>query len=214
MPRKLVLVASVLVIGAVPLAATILFSGLSAAGAPNIIQATFTPVSQEYFPLIQSGTYTARQIEGPNLVPLRLTVNPPSPVVSQPTAFTLVLENAGKVGTVEPFWIDLYIDPSSPPNAANQPWHGRCSAPFPDCYGGAWRVSTPVAAGQQVTLTSAELLEQYSNWYDQFNTSGRHTVYAYVDSWQDGSLTGMGAITETNESDNAIGIALNVMAGP
>jgi hypothetical protein len=137
----------------------------------------------------------------PDLLPILLTVSPPSPAVGQPATITLEFRNIG-LSSAQDFWIDLYISPYTPPTGPNQSWDILCAQPFPDCYGGAWYVDEPVAPGQVVHLTSQDFVITYSHW-GGWLPSGAHTLYAYVDSW--GADTAWGMINERDENNNRIG---------
>jgi len=140
----------------------------------------------------------------PDLAPLSLTVMPATPTVGQPTTITLVFQNQGHAATTTDFWVDLYVDPVTPPQV-NQPWHWLCSPDHPtgECQGGAWHVLQPVAPGQVVTLISAQFVVTQSRWIGSFISAGEHVLYAYVDSWN-GSVPNA-AITETDEHNNLFG---------
>ncbi len=157
-----------------------------------------------YLPLI-ARAYVAR----PNLVPISFKVSPATPIVSQTTTFTVVIQNQGTTAITTPFWVDLYIDPVRPPAEANETWDQLCAQPLPDCYGGAWEITRTLAPGQLITLTSAALHPDFDYWPDRFVTSGSHAVYVYADSWEADSSPS-GAIIETNESDNRADLIVNV----
>ncbi|HET7091028.1 MAG TPA: Calx-beta domain-containing protein, partial [Anaerolineae bacterium] len=145
---------------------------------------------------------------GPNLVPVSFKVSPAAPIVSQPTTFTLAIQNQGTTPITKEFWVDLYIDPVRPPSAANETWDQLCPAPPTPCYGGAWLITRTLAPGQLITLTSAMLLPEYTRWPGWFVTSGSHSVYVYVDSYSPNSSSG--AILETSESDNRANLIVQV----
>jgi hypothetical protein len=96
-----------------------------------------------------------------------------------------------------PFWVDLYINPSSPPTAANQLWNTRCG--MTPCFGIAWQVPGGLAPGQSVTLTSQNLPAGYSIWPGYF-ASGTSDLYAFVDSFNPGVAAG--AVAERDETNN------------
>ena len=91
------------------------------------------------------------------------------------------------------FWVDVYLDPSSPPTV-NHPWETL------SFYGLGWQVTSDLAPGQSITLT----LPQKTNghWPGAYS-GGAHTVWAYVDSWGVPSPTAW--VDESDETNNVFG---------
>ena len=96
-----------------------------------------------------------------------------------------------------PAWLDLYINPSSPPTAANQVWNTRCG--LTPCFGMAWDVASGLAPGQSITLSSHSLRAGYSIWPGWF-VVGISDLYAYADSYNPSVVAG--AVAESDETNN------------
>ncbi len=79
----------------------------------------------------------------------------------EPVVVSVTVTNQGSAAA-EAFWVDLYINPSSPPNAANQIWNARCG--LTPCFGMVWQVPGGLAPGQSITLSSQSLPAGYSIW--------------------------------------------------
>jgi uncharacterized repeat protein (TIGR01451 family) len=125
----------------------------------------------------------------------------------------VVVSNVGTDTVNTPFWVDLYLNPVTLPTA-NQPWQNlsRSGSGYPatackddpTCYGRAWRVTSPLAPGAVVTLTTQMPADER---YDRWPTGGapyssRHNpIVALVDSWG----FWYGAVYENNETDNLSG---------
>ena len=142
--------------------------------------------SYVYLPVIMR-TYDAR----PDLWVQDLSVDP-----ANPAALTVTLANTGE-GTARDFWVDLYLDPETPPEV-NQPWTELC---YP--YGAAWFVAA-LSPGETLTLTidGAHYQADQSRWPVAY-PAGEHEVWAYADSW--GYPQPWGGIRETDESNNRYG---------
>ncbi len=122
----------------------------------------------------------------------------------------VVVRNAGPDPVTTDFWVDLYLNPISTP-APNQPWQslsqsgeqgvGKCSTD-PTCYGRAWLVTTDLAPGASVTLTTQAAADwRYDRWPAEgvpYASSRHDPIVALVDSWG----FAYGAVSESNEGDN------------
>jgi hypothetical protein len=98
------------------------------------------------------------------------------------------------------FWVDFYINPTTPPTAPNLRWDASCGSRR--CERGiAWYVSRTLAPGESITLTSTRDSYDITNtdWKGSFDTS-RLNLYLFVDSWNPG--VGYGAVLESNETNN------------
>jgi hypothetical protein len=97
------------------------------------------------------------------------------------------------------FWVDLYLNPSQPPDGPNHPWNDLCG--FNPCYGMAWFVDQSLAPGESIRLTSTpgSFLAEYSIWPGSF-PAGVTDLYAFADSWNPGVISG--AVIESNEGNN------------
>jgi len=120
----------------------------------------------------------------------------------EPVQINVTITNHGTAPTA-PFWADLYINPSAPPTAANQPWYNRCG--LTPCFGMAWQVSAPIPPGGSITLTSTagSYSPGHTVWEGWF-AKGTSDLYLYVDSWNPGVPAG--AIAEPNEADNLVAL--------
>jgi hypothetical protein len=114
------------------------------------------------------------------------------------------VRNQGDQVVVDAFWVDVYIDPSSPPTGVNQRWSSLAEQ------GMVWGVTAPalpLSPGQAITLTVGD--RYYSSSRSQFSTPGAagSVVYAQVDSYG----ASYGAVLESHE---ASGEAYNNISGP
>ncbi|MBN1874661.1 MAG: DNRLRE domain-containing protein [Anaerolineae bacterium] len=128
-----------------------------------------------------------------------LTVEIVTPVdPDDPAAAQLRIANLGR-STASGFWIDLYLNPSAPPEV-NQPWPTLCPL-----YGAAWQIPA-LASGESLTLTIGDSVYNfiYSQWPVSTYPTGVHTLWAYVDSWSDQPW---GWVNETDETNNRAGPA-------
>jgi uncharacterized repeat protein (TIGR01451 family) len=118
----------------------------------------------------------------------------------------VVLKNRGNASVVDPFWVDLYVDPDPVPTGVNQLWYQRCSQ------GIAWGVEgasvLPLEPGGTITLTLGD--SYYSP--DDSNFPGAlpagTPIYVQVDSYG-GEPYGL-----VLESHEIVGGAYNNIAGP
>ncbi len=103
----------------------------------------------------------------------------------------VVINNAGNAPVTESFWVDLYIDPASPPTAANQVWSDLADE------GLVWGISTPMQPGDVVVLTVGD-----ANYWDLISQVSWPLVpdtwvYVQVDSWNVDAP--YGAVLESHE---------------
>jgi hypothetical protein len=112
-------------------------------------------------------------------------------------AFSVVIENQGNVSVIDPFWVDLYIDPTPPPTTVNQIWSDLGDE------GLVWGVTDSLAPGAALTLT---FTTDPSDTHPYFfpSESNYHgvlalgtPVYAQVDSVN--LATNTGGVLETHE---------------
>lgn len=139
----------------------------------------------------------------PDLV-VQMTVSTGVIIWQEPAEIQLVVTNQGTAPTT-PFWVDLYLNPKTPPAEANIPWNETCT--MDPCYGVAWFVEEPLQPGQSITLrtNAASYVRENSRWVG-FLPRGTTDVYAYVDSWnrdpKGGAKVPWGADLEISESNN------------
>lgn len=162
-----------------------------------------TPIHLLYLPLL------ARATDPADLVVTAFTITPTSLKAGDPVAVSAVVSNNGQTATGG-FWVDLYLNPTTAPTAANLPWNETCGLLEP-CYGLAWYVEG-LAPGASITLTSNEgsYFAQNSNWVGTL-AAGTTTAYLYADSWNrddtNGTRVETGAVIESNESNNRADIS-------
>jgi hypothetical protein len=117
----------------------------------------------------------------------------------KPVVVTVTITNQGNSAAGQ-FWVDFYVNPTTAPTAANQPWDKSCGGRRCE-QGIAWYVDKLLAPGESITLTSTpgSYYAKNTAWDGSFNT-GRLNLYLYVDSWNPGASTG--AVYESNETNN------------
>jgi MBG domain/CARDB len=126
------------------------------------------------------------------------SLTPNSLAPNSPVSITVTITNRGTSAASE-FWVDFYINPSTPPTDTNQRWDTLCSSR--PCYGIAWYVRQTIEPGQSITLTSTPDSYYGPNtiWRGAF-AEGTKDLYLYVDSWNPGVATG--AVDELDETNN------------
>jgi hypothetical protein len=127
----------------------------------------------------------------PDLVVTAIDLEP-----GDPAGLLVTIANRGRA-TAREFWVDVYLDPVSPPEV-NQPW------PNLGClYGGTWFVGE-LAPGGSLTLAVEDAFyqDEYSRWPGAY-PPGDHEVWAYVDAW--GHPQPYGAVDEADEGNNRYG---------
>jgi hypothetical protein len=141
-----------------------------------------------------------------------LTVDPASLDVGQPVTVEVTVENVGEAAA-GPFWVDLYLNPDSPPTGPDQPWDALCSGPAEDCYGIAWHVEDGLQAGESLMISSLKIgSDDEARWPGYFTECGTHHLYAFVDSR--GGAGSHGAVSEKQEGlENRRGPVSVVVAG-
>jgi uncharacterized repeat protein (TIGR01451 family) len=166
---------------------------------PNLANNTATvntPVSlyYSYLPLINKPAPPQPDLIG------SFSLSPATSVFTagQPVAITVIITNQGGTAAT-PFWVDFYINPSTPPTAPNVPWNSVCL--LNPCFGLAWYVSGGLAPGQSIVLTSVanSYDPNQSRWAGWF-ANGTTDLYLFVDSWN--RPVGAGAVTESDETNN------------
>src|SRR5262249_45412482 len=140
---------------------------------------TITPLDvittfRVYLPIVAQTNAPDLVVTGISLIPNKTTFAAGEPVEVRGAG-----ENQGSA-SARPLRVGLYITPSSPPTAANQVWNNRCG--LTPCFGMAWQVTSELAPGQSVTLSSQSLPAGYSNWRGYF-AAGTSDVYVYADSF-------------------------------
>lgn len=154
--------------------------------------------------------------ERPNLRVRSMSVEPAVPSTGSYNVITVIVENAGTLATNNLFWVDLYVNPkTTPPNYAGTPWSDLCvNAGCNKEFGVAWKVTSPLAVGETITLTTVlpgqsslrpdiYIVPQSTRW-SGYLPAGNYNVWALVDSWG-GANNIYGLISEWNEFDNRAG---------
>ena len=122
----------------------------------------------------------------------------PDLVVESLTAATdtvqVVIKNQGTIPVNDPFWVDVYIDPSVPPTAANQVWRYIADQ------GLVWGITAdvlPLSAGEVLTLTTGDTM--YASEHSQvvWPLAVGTPLYAQVDSAN--TETTYGGVLEDHE---------------
>jgi hypothetical protein len=179
---------------------------LSAGQSITTLDAGYRTQTRVFLPLIMAPATP------PDLVVEAFTVTPAksSYAAGEPVLITVKVKNVGGSPTTIGFWVDLYINPSTPPTTPNVRWNDVCG--ISPCYGIAWYVNQSLAPGQSITLTSApgQFAGPQSIWPGSF-ASGTNALYVYVDSYNPPVPTG--AVVESNETNNRAQITGFVVAG-
>jgi hypothetical protein len=179
---------------------------LSAGQSITTLDAGYRTQTRVFLPLIMAPATP------PDLVVEAFTVTPAksSYAAGEPVLITVKVKNVGGSPTTIGFWVDLYINPSTPPTTPNVRWNDVCG--ISPCYGIAWYVNQSLAPGQSITLTSApgQFAGPQSIWPGSF-ASGTNALYVYVDSYNPPVPTG--AVVESNETNNSAQITGFVVAG-
>jgi hypothetical protein len=120
----------------------------------------------------------------PDLVVTSIAVNPASPNVGQSATISITAENHGSAATHSWFFVDLYVDPASPPDDLTD-----LGTHYDYC-------SQILEPGQSCLVTFTH----------SFTSGGSHTLYAQADTYDgfNGSVD-YGMIEESNEANNIYG---------
>jgi uncharacterized repeat protein (TIGR01451 family) len=130
-------------------------------------------------------------------------------IVASANSVQVVIRNEGDLPVVDEFWVDAYLNPTTPPTAVNQTWRHVGD------YGIVWGITSdalPLAPGDAITLTVTPTGGDYyhaglSNvsWPLAAGTQ----VYAQADSAH--TETSYGGVIENHE---IVGGAYNNITGP
>jgi hypothetical protein len=127
-------------------------------------------------------------------------------IIATPDNIQVTIKNQGTASAINPFWVQVYIDPDPAPAAVNDLWFEFASE------GLVWGVvhpALPIVPGEVITLTYGDAY--YSSQHSKFSGSlalGTR-IYAQVDAYNEG--TDDGAVLETHE---IAGGAYNNITGP
>ncbi|GIV98403.1 MAG: hypothetical protein KatS3mg057_3060 [Herpetosiphonaceae bacterium] len=158
----------------------------------SVAEITELGIWRRYLPFIADMTPRADLVATLSLTPDRRSFTSDELV-----QITVTITNQGAVAS-GPFWVDLFINPSSPPTMANTLWSDVCS--LDPCQGISWYVPD-LAVGQRIVLTSTPDSYVAGNtiWSGSF-VPRTSDLYVYVDVWNPGVATGM--VREQDESNN------------
>ena len=99
-----------------------------------------------------------------------------------------MITNLGTVATTNGFWADLYLDPSEIPSV-NKRWDKVCGPKT--CFGIAWQITTSLAPGASLTLTSQSAnYDLTQSFWPGWFAEGTRDLYLLVDSWNLATATG------------------------
>ena len=165
-------------------------TGASDWAAPWTIEVTHNKI---FLPLV-----TKNAVSAPDLVVERLT--------AASNTVQVVIKNQGNAPVTDAFWVEGYIDPTTPPTAVNQIWSDLADQ------GVVWGVTEdalPLAPGSSITLTVGDAY--YAPEYSQVTwpLAAGTTLYAQADSVN--METTYGAVLENHE---ILGEAYNNITGP
>ncbi len=136
----------------------------------------------------------------PDLVVTDFHITPAGPTIGSgtPVQISVTVKNNG-TSFANAFWVDFYMNPSTPPTAANTRWDVVCT--LKPCRGIAWFVKDGLRAGESIILTSTpdSYDPSFTRWDGSF-AAGVRNLYVYADSWN-GSVP-YGAVDEGNETNN------------
>ena len=162
-------------------------------------------LEQLYLPLIQKA-----DLRKADLRPIAISSLPQSPIErDENLSIQIVIRNDG-AKAADNFWVDLYIDPTHPPDA-NHAWQTLCTIPWPttSCYGTAWHITDTLQPGQSMTLsTQTQLADSaFSHWTGVLPQIGPHAIYVQVDSYTPLGNSNLiaGEIDESDERNNVLG---------
>jgi PKD repeat protein len=147
--------------------------------------------------------FLSRDTGGPVATPADLaisafTVTPADLKSGVPVQISVTVTNKG--GTAAgAFWVDLYINPQTPPTVAGVTWDTTCTLDL--CQGLAWLVKDGLAPGQSTVLTldPSSFYGPNSRWYGSF-APGTNALYVYADSWNLSNPAGI--VVEGDETNN------------
>ncbi len=155
---------------------------LTATTTVQIVPVSHYPI---YLPMVLSNYAVA-----PDLVVDRL--------IASSNAVTVTIKNQGDVAVTarqeDEFWVDVYIDPDTPPTQANQTWQHMGSQ------GMVWGVTAPalpLGPGEVFTLTLQDAYYQAGQSQVTWPLPAQTPVYAQVDSAH--ADTEYGAVLENHE---------------
>jgi uncharacterized repeat protein (TIGR01451 family) len=152
--------------------------GLNVAGDSGISVSIDTP-NRIYLPILSKAN-----TELPDLVGT-FSISPNKTTFSADEQVTISgqVTNQGNVASTESFWVDLFINPTTPPSPDDLPtiWNLRCEQP---CIGISWAVTQTLQPGESFTFNSTadSYRDEYTIWEGYFDANPT-SLYLYVDPW-------------------------------
>ncbi len=200
---------------AIPMTYTVLVTAIDGSDVTFATQAISVPVGrpeQLFLPVVFKDF--SEPIIPADLVCSNLIIEPPNPSAGQPVLIIVEVKNVGE-GEADGFWIDLYVNPVTPPEPgrANRiPWRDACGGADSCSRGVAWSVSNaPLSKDASRTfvtipstfspITGQGFDPAASNWESGIFSSGTYRFYAYVDSINGLNESIDGAVFETDENE-------------
>jgi CSLREA domain-containing protein len=124
----------------------------------------------------------------------------------------VTIRNQGPGTVTEPFWVDLYVNPTTAPTHVNQVWYSL------GANGAAWGVTSgalPLATGQTLTLIVGDAYYRADLSNLPVSLAAGTRIYAQVDSAN--TNTTYGAVLETHEQaggpyNNILGVTTSASA--
>jgi uncharacterized repeat protein (TIGR01451 family) len=177
----------------------------SASGLSSVVEISLRPAPSHFahLPLVAL-SYSAHQ-----LVVESISFAPSHPTVETPVVVSVTIRNLGGATVDEPFWVDLYLDPTAAPRAGDL-WNELC------LHGKAWYVRDPIPASGALVLHTdmpddpANPDNRYSSWPAGALGLGAHALWAQVDTY----LAPPGMVHEGDETDNILGPLALVVTAP
>ncbi|MEM7347377.1 MAG: hypothetical protein AAF485_24320, partial [Chloroflexota bacterium] len=132
---------------------------------------------------------------------------------SETTIVTIVVQNQGTESTDTGFWVDLYLNPTTTPDTATLGADRRWSN-VGASQGMAWPVSTILAPGESITLTTSAGFDANQTVWSGTLPVGTNNLYAFADSFDSNDPTGATnvEIVESNETNNMSGPLTVILA--
>ena len=123
--------------------------------------------------------------------------NPPRPdliveaIETGADTLQVVVRNQGDGPVLEPFWVDLYVDPDRPPQNANDTWQ------LSGTQGAVWGVTRLLMPGEAITLTWGDAYFWPEQSHIEWPIKSGALLYAQADSAH--THTNHGAVLEGHE---------------
>jgi uncharacterized repeat protein (TIGR01451 family) len=174
--------------------------GQNVAGSPSV-SVIVNADSIIFLPIIT----TAAPSDLPDLIG-SFTLSPNKTTFSADELVTISgrVTNQGTAPSTDAFWVDLFINPTTPPTPGEVPtiWNLRCEQP---CIGISWAITRTLQPGESITFNSTadSYHDEYTIWEGYFDTNPTN-LYLYVDPWAAEGTPNreQGAVVELLEDNN------------